>query len=183
MKHLTYIIVIIILFIIAYIGWNKPPIIKEKTDIKIDTVYKRVVDTTYVVKNKIVYEKVYIPKDVDIDTQAVIAAYYTKRVNLDTVKRHGVSFIIRDSLYKNGITNREIINFTFPIITKTKTIRRNRYYVGLTPGGNMDMFSLSIGGALVTKKGRLFIAGYDVVNRAFNFGVYFQLKFRNRDGH
>ena len=140
---------------------------------------------------------IYVPTLVQVDTSEILKEFYTKMINMDTIKlNNNQGFIyLSDSISQNKIISR---NWSSSI--KPKIIRepaplpppvRNQMFIGVDGSWSQKDWvnSLGMGLILKTKKDNLYHVGLGVANRTtdgisgeftpyLNGGVYWKIKLK-----
>lgn len=93
-----------------------------------DTVYRKV-KATIPGKDSIVFVEVIKPVPATIDTQAIIEDFYSKIIQVDSMKTEGVTVHTIDTLYKNRIIGRYWSVVQTRVIPKP-TVKRQFYFGG-----------------------------------------------------
>jgi len=188
-KYFTYIVILILLIVIAYLRGCGPSNPEETIDIngtsyivikrEVDTVYQEVKQVEYR-EGKTIYKEVpiYVNVPADIDTAAVLNEYYSVNVYKDTLQLDSnLGYItITDTIIKNAISGR-IWNSNVKYKTIHETIfvtetPKNQYFLGVG-GGVMQPNAVFLGPNLVmkTKKDHLYSLNAGVSS---NLGVFVQ---------
>jgi hypothetical protein len=111
------------------------------------------------------------------DTAAIIADYIQKIAYSDTLLNDSTAFIlIRDTLQYNRIRSRSKI-IRIHTYNKTLTIPpRPHFFAGIGVGGGKNMFGFTGNIGLQTKRGKLYTASYDVLNKTIFLSMYWKIK-------
>jgi hypothetical protein len=129
-----------------------------------------------------------IYKDVpaDIDSASVAKAYYAEVYGKNRVIADDTSVFVsidwmvtQNSLktVKPYIQNRRaktVINNTY--VTNPPEDQKNKYYIGIGTGGNLNQFDIAPAIALVTKKDHLYTFEYQVFGKEYWFHTYWKIK-------
>lgn len=120
-----------------------------------------------------------------VDTNAIVADYLTKYFVADTLLSDTNAFIaVYDSLYMNRIIWRKPVITLKPIIVrKTNTVTlaakpRNKLFVGIGVGRNMNNFGLAPSLMLISKKEHAYSLSYDLMNKDVYFTFYYKISFK-----
>lgn len=116
-------------------------------------------DTVYL-PGPVVTKEIPVPVPAKVDTAAILAQYFTKRVYDDTLQTKFVTMHLTDTVYQNTLLGRTA-SYTF-----TLPQRHHSLTAGVIAGANT--FAL-MGG--YRYKRWLFSGGYDFANKASVFGV------------
>lgn len=116
-------------------------------------------DTVYL-PGPVVTKEIPVPVPAKVDTAAILAQYFTKRVYDDTLQTKFVTMHLTDTVYQNTLLGRTA-SYTF-----TLPQRNHSLTVGVIAGANT--FAL-MGG--YRYKRWLFSGGYDFANKASVFGA------------
>ncbi len=167
---LPYIIIGALLIIILIMRTCQPSPEPQKPTIvtKIDTVFVE----------KQIEKLVYVPGPIkfipgkteykDVDTTAILADYFGKRVYRDSVNIDTIGYVvINDTISENRILSRETFGvYNFPTITKTITttlppIYKAKFFIGFDLEGNkvQPISYFGPNATLVTKKDKLYSIG------------------------
>lgn len=168
MKTRENIKALVLLFIICLVcGWIGYGVghRKRKTVIAHDTV---LVSRTVSLPSPISIKEVLVSVPANVDTAAILAAYYTQRIYNDTlVNNEYLQFTLRDTVYNNRLLGRLVnYNFSYPVV------KPPRYELYLTADMGLNTQLLMIGYKLDRWH---FRAGYDMYNKAPMAGVGFTL--------
>ncbi|SHE56809.1 hypothetical protein [Dysgonomonas macrotermitis] len=168
MKYLSYGICFLIGVATAALFWKLSDIRSEKSDsyeiVRIDTIRKS--DSVYV---PIPYPIEIIPAIIpsEIDTQAVIADYYSKKVyrNDTVINTDKLIVSITDTVTENSLSGRSVYyTFEYPEVTRYK-IPKDRLSINADTRGIVN---------LAWQRNRfVFSAGYDIANKkpVVGFGI------------
>ena len=138
--------------------------------IRTDTTFIPFHDTIYRDKPTLVY--IQAPQlPVVIDTQAIIASYYSTHIYKDTlINLPELKVSITDSVRENSIIGRVVdYNYVMPVITKTVTLPSPKW------SGAVLVDSRGAASALLRYNRTLYTGGYDFVNKVPFVGVGFNL--------
>ena len=144
------------------------------------TIYVPVHDTVYNDTGSVVL----IPQD--IDSLAVATAYFSEIIVIDTILNDSNGIIvINDTISRNRIKSRQIKPKTlypsYKIITKTikePCVERVKLYAGMSAIGSMNRFGIAPSILLETRKGIIYGASYDLINKDVIVSVYWKIKFK-----
>lgn len=131
----------------------------------------------------------YIPVPSNIDSLAVVEAYFTRNVVQDTIINDSNAFIvINDVVWMNEIQTRlvfpKVIRPHLKTVTKTvfKPVEpRTKVYIGFTIGAGLNQFGAGAGALLQTKRDHVYGLTYDPFNKYGQFSVYWKIKLRKND--
>ena len=174
-RDFIYIIAIVVLFCIVLTkGTCNNPLV-PKPEVVVTTVIDTVYNTntvnvpTYVPKYKTIVITDTFKVPANIDTNAIIANYYTQTEYIDTVKLDSIGYVrLRDILEQNKIKSRDVFyNYKVPTITKeiTKTIQpvnKRQVYVGVDARFDKTTIVHSIGVDLMLKNKKDMIYGINL---------------------
>jgi hypothetical protein len=144
MKIVKTIVTIIIVIALCFWVWdlkNNPQIITNTTTVtKTDTVYKKdtIVSIEYKPKYITIVDTAW--KEKDVDTLAILQAYFDKNVYNDTLVNDSALFVeVTDTITQNEIYSRKFsIIRNYPIINNhtvvTNTIEKNELFMGAYVG-------------------------------------------------
>lgn len=187
MKQIPWILIIILLGIIIFQRECRSPEVSEIQSIDIEWIYDsilvdtHVVEKPYPVREEIIeYDTIIEWKEIDIDTTAILADYYTKRYYDDTlVYNDDLYFRLEETIYRNEVYERnfEYKNFR-PIEFELDSIPENKvkYFIGGEILGSPTHFGAGPSLGLLTKNDNLYTIKYDVVNKNFGVSIYFKFR-------
>jgi len=151
------------------------------TDTLVEYVHDTIIHTSY--KKIFVYDSVYIPDTIIVkDTTYVLGDYFSRKVLTDTLSND--SLLYAKSIYT--ISENRILDRTFEYkINRPTQINiisnipepKGSLWIGLSVGGNSDMFSLRPEIAYLTKSNTMYGYGYDIVNNTHNLSVMKKINF------
>jgi hypothetical protein len=200
---LIIIVVLIIIVLFQQCGnYNKKNYDIIKVGSKKYELLSHKVDTVYIPKIKIITKPgeiiyvdttIYVTLPINIDTMAVIQAYYNKNIYKDTLKLDGKLGIINitDTITQNRILTRrweaQINQAYINDITIVKELPKFQLYGGIYSQLNKaDLFkSIGTGLILKDKQDRMYQLNIGVMNEAgsdlspyFGVGMYWKIKFK-----
>lgn len=192
---------LIIVILLLRMCTPKPP--TEPGDIiKVDgekyEVIKRIRDTQYIPQIKTVYKPgekiyvetpIYIDVPVDVDTNAIIKDYYSKRVYKDTIKlQDSLGFVsITDTIQENKLKGRLFYSNINKILVKdsiiVKQLPKNQLYFGGVVGadrvGVINFFGPNF--IYKTKSDKMYSLGVGLNNNqsiTIQGGLYWKIKLK-----
>lgn len=127
----------VILGLVMYLWFFSPePQVITTVETKIDTVYQRdtITEIRYKLKYKTIVDTAW--KEKDVDTAAILQAYFDKNYFADTLVNDSALFVeVKDTVTQNKIYSRDFsIIRNYPTITKetviTKTVEMDGLYMG-----------------------------------------------------
>ena len=140
---------------------------------------------------------IYVPTLVQVDTLEILKEFYTKMINMDTIKlNNNQGFIyLSDSISQNKIVSRNWSSSIKPKIVREPAPLpppvRNQMFIGVDGSWSQKDWvnSLGMGLILKTKKDNLYHVGLGVANRTtdgisgeftpyLNGGVYWKIKLK-----
>lgn len=191
-KDISYISIIVLMVIIlllrecghqnALCPEQKAIIVKE-TEYVYDSVPKEIpVPKPYPIPGK----DVLIPVPANVDTQAILQAYFTKKYYSQVISDDSLIATINDTVFNNQILSRA---FTYKWLrpttinhTEIKNFlpeQRMKLYGGFFLSGTKEKFS-DIGPELLltTRKGFSYKVNYGVASKQIGAGIHWQIKFK-----
>jgi hypothetical protein len=123
-------------------------------------------------------------REMDIDTLAILNAYFTTNYYHDTLMNDTSAFISLKSIVWQNLLFYDELYFqnrrpTQIITTLTPpTLLRNRYYFGLGTTILGDHRSFTTNLMLVNRSGMAFSAGYDFINENIALSGYYQFRYK-----
>jgi len=206
-KLSTTIVVLILIFSQFFYSCNNsgrkmPVVVKDSIhENPVDTIIIR--DTLYlelevpfpILRDTIIYRDVLVYSPVD--TSAILSAYNTKKVNIDTLKvDHGYVTIIDTVSGGNILSRKYFSKIKLPVkesIQKIKEEPRGNLYLGLNGGLDKPNYVYSLGTSLLyrTPGDRIYEVGLGVWNQTINGidgkfipyvrgGVYWKVDFKKK---
>lgn len=196
MKNLNFIeksFVFFIIFLIAFVAYTSYRIMntineKQPYAIKKDTTIVYLSDTTthHHSTNNVYSTNVYSTLPYMVDTQKIIAMYFTKYFLTDTLQDSLVKIIVNDTLHNNKISFRKYhYNLLKPyqkIVTinevQTFTKSVNGFYIGSSFGFSSQQKKIVGAGIAcnyVTKRLNYGV-GYDLLNNSINAQLLFKIQ-------
>jgi len=146
-------------------------------------------DTSYVPTPYPVYHTedslVYVEIPADVDSLAVVLAYFSPSIYLDSIGTPDSLFllVLRDSVNENRIQRREILDLilypTFKIVTKTVIepyVPRNKVFLGLGVGGWTDKFGVTANMMFMNKRDNAYQLSYDPLNNTIYGTAFWKIK-------
>ncbi len=150
-----------------------------------DTVYT---PTQYIYNNDTIHLHHYkvdtIRVPLYIDTNAVIADYYSSVYAVDTILNDTNGFIVvEDSISMNRIQRRSISSMKlYPKVTKVTKYKekkfRRSYFGGIGVVGNERSLGLNIQLGVLYNPDLLVVTAYDVIRKDFSVGLYWRIHFK-----
>lgn len=123
----------------------------------------------------------------DVDTAAILSAYFQKMFYSDTIQgldtglHYRFTAVINDSVYENRIQHRQF----FFLDLKPATINtfevakpRNKWFIGGQIGGSRSHFDAGVSLMLMTKKDLGYAYTYQALSRTHNATLYWKISFR-----
>ena len=188
LKPTTLVIIVLVGIVFFQRACYRPEVVTEYKDriVMRDTVITKY-DTIHITDEKIklvrdiTYVNVPYVIPADVDTAAILSAYYATNLFNDTLSNNKVLFAV--SRYKVSQNELERQSFVFKIMQpqkieyKTTIInpKVNTLYIDGELGGNLGMFNASAGLSLVDKKNHKYSVRYDFISKTYNFGMGFKL--------
>jgi len=184
MNKILLVITIIVSFII---GWSFKGMIDNPSITYGDTITSVTIynDTTIYTVNNINTKKletIYVEKPIEIDTSAILQAYYNKYTYSSFINDTNVSISINDTVSQNSIVGRSInykINKSNTIITKNinNYIKKNGFFIGVSTTTDLNKINSFTPSFIYTNKKRSAIsAGYDLLNKNIFAGIYYKIE-------
>lgn len=152
-----YLMGIVLIFLSGYwLGHRPAAAAKAYTVIRVDTVYK---DAPVIIK------QIPVPVPINVDTAAILAAYYTQRIYDDTlINVPDIYVSLRDTVYQNRLLGRATVyKVNLPVY-------RHALSLGMTVGFR----NISVMAGYRYKRTE-YIGGYDLFNRAAFVGAKYNL--------
>ena len=104
----------------------------------------------------------------EIDTAAVIADYYSRKIYADTLSRSGVTVVIHDTVYNNSLANRYVeFDVSVPV-----GVNKKMNAINISFDGNPYSLNLIAG---YTRNRIEYRLGYDLYNRTPTVGIGIKL--------
>jgi hypothetical protein len=123
-------------------------------------------------------------KYLEIDSLAILKAYFAKNFYRDTILSDSNAFIVLDdTIYQNQIISRYVKAEVYPLTIYEKTTitqpaeLHNKLFLGFGAGGNMDKFGLSADFMFQNKRDNTFAGSYDFINKEIWVRTFFKIKF------
>jgi|694.fasta_scaffold01463_62 hypothetical protein len=161
-----------------------------------DTLYLELEVPFPVLKDTTIYKDVYVYPIVD--TFAILSAYNTKRVNIDTLKIDYGYVTVIDTVSGGNILSRKYFSkIKLPVKESTQKVKeepRGNLYLGLNGGLDKPNYVYSLGTSLLykTPKDKIYEIGLGVWNQTINGtdgrfipyirgGVYWKVDLKNKN--
>ena len=178
LKQIPYLFIIGLIIYIIFLRECTPPKIVD--NYKTDTIYSN--DTTYIPQVDTVHftDTLYVDSIINhtiinerIDTVYILRQHFTNRIYTDTILNdvRGL-IIINDTLYRNRIKSR----YNSIKLFRDKPIIKNKYFLGGGVIGSQDRLGLMANVGLLTKRNKLYTAGYDFINKDVSLSLYIKIK-------
>ena len=178
MKNIPYIFILALLAYIVFLRECTPPpkpIIETKIVYQVDSVYIPKVDTLHMVHMDTLYIDSLIYNTIiheQIDTIYILRDYFTKYYYTDTIRNDSQALIvINDTLYRNRIKSR----YSQIKLFAEKPTLKNNFYIGGGITGGVDRLGLTVNGAMMTKRKKLYTASYDLINKEVSLSLYIKI--------
>lgn len=196
-------LIISLIFVILFLKLCTPkPPVKPGDTIKVGgkkyTVIQRIIDTQYIPKTKTVYKDgetifvekpIYIDIPVNVDTNAILKDYYSKRVYKDTIKLEDSlgQITLVDTIQENKIKGRTFQSSINQIVIKDSIIvikpPVTQLYVGGTIGADKVVGFNYFGPTFVlkTKSDHMYSLGVGLNNNkttSIQAGAYWKIKLK-----
>jgi len=177
MKTIPYIFIIALICYIVFLRecTSPQPIIETKIVTQHDSIYVPIIDTfntlqidtvwlDSLIYNTIIHEQ--------IDTIYILRDYFTKYYYTDTIRNDSQALIvINDTLYRNRIKSR----YSQIKLFAEKPTLKNNFYIGGGITGGQDRLGLTVNGAMITKRKKLYTASYDLINKEVSLSLYIKI--------
>lgn len=192
MKNIIYLIIIgfLAIFILkSECGKPKAPGQDIKIDgkkyelIKTDTIYKEHTTKVYKKGKDIFHDTtiyVEIPKDIVIDTQAILKDFYAKNAYIDTLHTDLGPVVVKDTIQKNKMAGRSYEAYlkTKEIVTYVKDKPKAQLYLGFRGDFTSDKKFGGVGPQMMlkTKKNKIYGVGVMLTNDKPVYSANFAFK-------
>ena len=191
MKSVSYIIIIVLVFIILLQRECNTSIKDSDCNHTVEVVIDTIRDTVEILSVQYVPSISYIDtgstvwKHHTIDTALILSDYFSKYYYQDTVLNDSDGIvIINDTITQNKILFRNPQISIYPRLIKQTTILnqvpqlRAKIFLGLGLGRNMKQFSLSPSLMFISKKQTAYSISYDLLNQDVYFTMHWKIQFR-----
>lgn len=181
---LILILILVAIIIIQYATrpekrepWTPVYLPKRETNIK--QVYKPEVKQVTRKPYRVVYhdtivDSIFIPAN--IDTNAILMAYFEKAIYEDTLQSDSTAFIfIRDTITQNRISSRKKIIRIRPFTVHEPT---RKVYAGIGVGGNMNQFSFAGKLLYVDRRERIYGISYYPMDKILELSVFWKISLK-----
>ena len=177
LKQIPYLFIIGLIIYIIFLRECTPPKIVD--NYKTDTIYSN--DTAYIPQVDTVHftDTLYVDSIINhtiinerIDTVYILRQHFTNRIYTDTILNdvRGL-IIINDTLYRNRIKSR----YSQIKLFAEKPTLKNNFYIGGGITGGQDRLGLTVNGAVMTKRKKLYTASYDLINKEVSLSLYIKI--------
>jgi hypothetical protein len=164
--------------VVRYVD-NDRIIYKDTTIFKYDTIKKTDYKDVFIYKTIVKHDTTFLFHDVD--TTAILSDYFAEKFYVDTLSNDTILFaLMRSKVAQNELQER---SFTYSIlrpetiIHKTEIINplKNKIFVDLSIGINMNQISTPIGLSYMSKSDKVYSVKYDPFMKVFFIGTSFKL--------
>ena len=114
-----------------------------------------------------------------VDTNAILASYFSTNHYDDVLKDDSIAFIsVHDDVSRNKIINRNTKIQIHPVVLKQEPVRK--LFVGAGLGGSIDKFGLSGKLLYIDKKQNAFEYSYNPIIGYHEVSAFFLIRFRSK---